>query len=69
MFNSIESYKNAGEKAGRASKNHDAGLVSHWKRWLSQALCLETETDRKVARRAYDQAYSSVATPSVSYFR
>lgn len=69
MFNSIESYRNAGEKAGRAAKNHDASLTKHWKWWLSQALCLETETDRKVARQAYDQAYSEVATPTRSYFR
>lgn len=69
MLNSIEVYRDAGRKAGRASKNRDAGLVSHWKSWLTRALALETEADRKIAQQAYNEAYAEEATPSCSYFR
>jgi hypothetical protein len=69
MFNSIKVYRDAGRKAGRASKNRDASLVSHWRYWMTRALALETEADRKIAQQAYNEAYAEEATPSRSYFK
>lgn len=57
MINSIETYKEAGYKAGQASKRRDQGMVSFQQKWLTRALALETKEDAQIARDAYNEAY------------
>lgn len=68
MLNSIESYREAGRKAGQASRNRDASTVDFHSRWMRSALALEAEENRHAARCAFDEAYRAEATPSVKYF-
>jgi hypothetical protein len=60
MINSIDIYQDAGRKAARAM-NHNQGEefkfhCDHMRRMLA----LETVTDRQIARKAYDDAYSEL---------
>jgi hypothetical protein len=63
-FNSLDAYAEAGRKAGRASKNGDAGLVRHLREWKTAALRLESGDYKREAERAYDDAYRAAATPT-----
>ncbi len=64
MINTIESYIDAGRRAGIASRRGDAGTADHEKRWLNRAIGFEQEADKVRARRAYEAAYAAEATPA-----
>jgi hypothetical protein len=57
MMNSLEVYREAGYKAGEASKRHDQSFAAFQRNWLSRALTLETPEYAQEARKAYDEAY------------
>lgn len=57
MINSIETYTDAGAKAGRAAKHKDMPTVAHHGEWLRRAKRLETPEDARAAQQAYDEAY------------
>lgn len=57
MMNSLESYADAGRKAARATRNHDAATASHFSNWSNRAIRLESESDRTLAMKAYADAY------------
>ena len=63
MINSLEIYRDTGEKAGKAQRHHDSALASFHHDWLRKALALEEPADREQARKAYDDAYRMAATP------
>ena len=68
MINSIEVYKDAGAKHGRAARNWDAGLMEHWDQWVRRALRLENPEDREIARKAYNDAYTAECRRGRHYF-
>lgn len=57
MLNTLDAYRNAGEQAGRASKQHDQGRVSHWKDWAARAWNMETPEYRALAQAEYEAGY------------
>lgn len=71
MFNSLEAYMEAGEKAGIAHKRQDVGAYRHWRDWFRAALTHEkTEEDRTTANTAYNEGYERANPPrKPEYFR
>lgn len=63
MINEMYAYQKNGYKCGLAMRCADAGLVSHYRNWLTRALSLENSADRPLARRVFDAAYRDAATP------
>lgn len=57
MNHTEHAYIEAGYKCARARLQSDEHTASHWKRWFTGALALESETDRLEARRLFDQGY------------
>ena len=70
MINSIESYTEAGVKSAKARNQRDEACSDFHRRWFSQAVALESEEDRVIARKAYDDGYASARNvPTPAYFR
>ena len=58
MVNSLEVYRHAGTKAGRARNHHDEALARQLHEWFIRALTIEqTFEDRQTAREAFNEAY------------
>lgn len=57
MLNSLEVYRYAGTKAGRARNHNDEALARHLREWLGRALALETFEDRRAGQAAFNEAY------------
>lgn len=68
MINSIETYKDAGTKAGQARKHKDEATAKHFISWYNKAVYLETPPDRKAAQNAFNEAYREAATPGFNPF-
>jgi len=57
-MNSLEIYRDAGLKAGKASKQKDQGTVSFQTGWFNKAIRLETDPDYALqARKAFIDGY------------
>ena len=70
MFNSLDVYKEVGERAAKAMNQKDLSLYEREKRWLSTALSMEADAYRIEARAAYDQGFKDVRNvPQITYFR
>ena len=59
MFNRPEAYTEAGEKAGKAMKHHDQGMVNFQTNWFRQARRLEDTEDKKTAEKLFRAGYIS----------
>ncbi len=57
QFNSLETYRDAGQKAGLAQHRKDYRLRSFHCNWLTRALALESQPYRDTAHAAFDKAY------------
>ncbi len=57
MKHTEHAYFDAGYKCARARLKSDEHTASHWKRWFTGALALESEPDRLEGRRLFDQGY------------
>ncbi len=66
QLNSIEAYVESGTKAGLASKRHDAANSAFHSDWARRAIAMEAPEYRHVARKAFDDAYRAVATPTLA---
>jgi hypothetical protein len=58
-MNAPEFYADAGRKAGRAMRAHDAALLRQWSELVNRALRLEAEPYRSEMRKLYDLEYSA----------
>lgn len=68
LINSIDAYSEAGSKAGRASKRHDAACTAFHSSWAKRAIALEAPSLQQAARKAFDDAYRAEATPTVALY-
>lgn len=59
--NSIELYRDAGQKAGQAAKNKDYRLVGHHQGWFNKAIKLEKAPYSQEARQAFTDAYKEAS--------
>lgn len=59
--NSIELYRDAGQKAGQAAKNKDYRLVGHHQEWFNKAIKLEKAPYSQEARQAFTDAYKEAS--------
>jgi hypothetical protein len=62
MFNTIAAYIEAGEKAGIASKELDWSRCQSWFDHARKMWHLETADNRKLARKAFEDAYRAKAS-------
>ena len=58
MLNSLDLYRETGRKAGRAMRNHDAGLFRHLTDWKTRAIRYESPENQQAARDAFDAGYA-----------
>lgn len=63
--NPLEVYADAGRKAGRARKNRDEACARFYTDWLRRALALESNVWSQMAKKAFDEAYTDEASPSL----
>lgn len=63
-MNAIETYEDAGRKAGIAAKRRDMRLVSHWQDWANKAIAMEPDHYKEEAKKAFRDAYRKEAMPS-----
>jgi hypothetical protein len=69
MINSIETYRDAGMKAGRARRNRDESGAQFHSDWHRRAVALEkTPEDKAAAQKAFTEGYKSENCRPVSYF-
>lgn len=64
MLNPLAAYQEAGQKAGKASRQRDTCTAQFHSRWMRSAIALEPEEHRAAARKAFDDAYRAEATPT-----
>ncbi len=57
FLNRLETYRDAGQKAGKAQSRKDYRLRSFHCDWLRRALALESQPYRDEAHAAFDEAY------------
>ena len=67
-LNPLSAYAEAGQKAGRASRNRDVSAAAFHSGWMRRAIALEGEEHREAARKAFNDAYSAEATPTQATF-
>jgi hypothetical protein len=58
-LNPLEVYADAGRKAAIAINHGDWSCAKFHQNWFNRAMELESETWRKMARKAYDEAYTA----------
>lgn len=58
MLNSIDTYRSAGKQAAAAMNDKDIARYDFHRRWCSRAIGLEAESNRQLARAAYDEGYA-----------
>ena len=63
MVNTIEAYREAGKRCGRARREHDEARAKLQSAWFNKAVWLEKPGDRPAATRAFNDAYREEATP------
>lgn len=70
-MNSIDSYTDAGAKAGTAAKRKDMSTVSFHQSWCNRAVALEPDERKAECREAFRTAYreASGANSQPQYFR
>ena len=56
-FNTLETYYEAGQKAGTAAKYNDWAAVNFHKRWFDRAVRLESGDHATQAQAAYNKGY------------
>ncbi len=56
-MNSLDTYRDAGQKAGKAQRQKDYRFRSFQCDWLRRALALESQPYRDEAHAAFDEAY------------
>lgn len=57
MINSIDTYKDAGRKAGEARNQRDESRAQFHHNWFNRAEKLEQGDDRRDANKAFRDAY------------
>ena len=62
MFNHIDTYADAGRKAGQASKEQDWPRAQSWLDWYRRMIRLEHPFDKGKASRAFEHAYRQAAS-------
>jgi hypothetical protein len=61
VLNDETVYWQAGFTAGKASRNHDAGLARMQRDWFTRAKAIEKDGDKAVAEQAYKRGYEEAA--------
>lgn len=56
-MNSLDTYADAGSKAGLAAKRKDMSTVTHWQSWCNRAVALEPDNRKSACREAFRNAY------------
>lgn len=69
MVNSLEVYRDTGEKQGRAFRRRDISQAQLLNRHYHEMLRLETPEDRIEAEKAFKEGYKSDFNPKPEYFR
>lgn len=70
MINSLDVYREAGEKAGLAQKRRLAADYDFHRRWFNHARDLEKPEDQAAVKAAWDEGYKKGnPAPTVAYFR
>lgn len=67
MLNSIESYREAGQKTAQARNQRDEARASFHKNWFSRAKAMEQPSDQQAARQAFDEGYKDARAVAVGY--
>lgn len=69
QINPLDTYFDAGTRAGQASKQRDAARAKFHSKWAKRAIAMEPAHFQAEARKAFDDAYRAAATPQVAHFR